>query len=296
MIRFGGPVFTTKGAKAAGAAESHGALADDPAALARAHKEKGYRAAFAPKVKLNEVEKIREIRKAFEKEDILIAEVGYWNNLLDTNPESRKKNRSEMLDSLVLAEELGANCVVGLAGSYCQGSVPSRHSEKNFSSEAFDEAVDMARYFIDTAKPKKAFFTYEIYQFGVVDSIEMIVRLIKAIDRKQFGVHLDLTNLINCPRAYWSSGEIMMECIRRFGDRIVAAHAKDVKMKEPSITVILEEVINGQGMLDIAACIHELNKLPQVIPYMMEHLKSEEEYDIAAANIRKIALAEGIKL
>jgi L-ribulose-5-phosphate 3-epimerase UlaE len=88
----------------------------------------------------------------------------------------------------------------------------------------------------------------------------------------------------------------MKECVRQFGEHIVAAHAKDVKMKEPAITVILEEVINGQGMLDIGTCIRELHKLPQVVPYMMEHLKSEEEYDMAAANIRKIALAEGIEL
>lgn len=294
MLRLGGPVFLGKNVKAAGAAERHGSIADDPIALAMAHKAKGYTAAYAPKVNLSETEKIRDIRKAFAQEDILIAEVGCWCNLMDTDPETRKKNRSDMLEALALAEELGANCVVGLAGSYCHGSAPSQHSEKNFSQEAFDEAVDMARYFIDSVKPQKTHFTYEIYQFGVVDSIEMIVKLLKAVDRKQFGVHLDLTNLVNCPRAYWTSGDIMRECIRQFGDRIVAAHAKDVKMKEPSITVILEEVLNGQGMLDIATCVRELNKLPQNIPYMIEHLKSEEDYDLAAAHIRKVALNEGI--
>lgn len=283
MIRFGGPIFGFNDM-------TH----FDPPALARAYKSKGYTAAYAPKVKLNETEKIKDIRKAFETEDIIIAEVGYWNNLMDTDPETKRNNRAEMLEAFRLAEELGAKCAVGLAGSYCHGSVPSSHSERNFSQEAFDEAVDMARYFIDSVKPKNAYFTYEIFQFGIVDSVEMIEKLLKAVDRRQFGVHLDLANLINSPRVYWKSGDIVRECIKRFGGRIVAAHAKDVIMKEPSITVVLEEVLIGQGMLDIAACIRELHKLPQDVPYMMEHLKTEEDYDRAAAHIRKVAFQEGI--
>lgn len=283
MIRFGGPIF------------GFNDMAHfDPQALARAYKFKGYTAAYAPKVKLNETEKIKDIRKAFEMEDIIIAEVGYWSNLLDTEPETKRSNIAGMLEAYRLAEELGARCVVGLTGSYCHGSVPGSHSARNFSREAFYEAVDMARYFIDSVKPKNTYFTYEIFQFGIVDSIEMIERLLKAVDRRQFGIHLDLANLINSPRAYWSSGDIVRECIKRFGDRIVAAHAKDVIMKEPSITVILEEVLIGQGMLDIAACIRELHELPQEVPYMMEHLKTEEDYDRAAAHIRKVALKEGI--
>lgn len=295
MIRLGGPIFQNN-IKAAGAAESHGAAADDPSLLARAHRAKGYTAAYAPRVRLTETEKIREIRKAFEKENVLIAEVGCWCNLLDLDPETRKKNRADMLNSLALAEELGANCVVGLAGSYCSGGVPSHHDAKNFSEEAFEEAVSMARYFIDSVKPKKACFTYEVYQFGVVDSVEMISRLIQAIDRKQFGVHLDLTNFINSPRTYWTTGEILRECICQFGDRIVAAHAKDAKMKEPSSSVLIDEVIPGQGNVDIAALVRELHRLPQQVPYMMEHLKTEEEYDQAAAHIRKVAAEQGILL
>jgi sugar phosphate isomerase/epimerase len=294
MLRLGGPIFLDSEAKAGGVAQSHGAVADDPVMLAKVHKAKGYTAAYAPNVKINETEKIRDIRKAFEAEDIMIAEVGYWENLLDLDPETRKKHRNEMLESLAVAEELGACCVVGLAGSYCHGIAPSAHKAENFSDEAFDEAVEMARYFIDEVKPKTTYLTYEVYQFGVVDTIANIEKLIKAVDRKQFGVHLDLTNFVNSPRTYWSSGDIMRECIKCFGDKIVAAHAKDVKMKDGSPSVILEEVLPGEGMLDIATCVRELDKLPQQIPYMMEHLNTEEEYDRAAAHIRNTAGNEGI--
>ena len=148
MIRFGGPVFmgTSKGA---GAGESHGARADDPAALAKAHKAKGFRAAYAPRVALADTDRIREIRQAFAAEDIMIAEVGYWENLLDTEPDEREKTRQAMVDALVLAEELGARCAVNILGSYCHGNGNFSHAPENFSENAFDDAVEIARTTID---------------------------------------------------------------------------------------------------------------------------------------------------
>lgn len=296
MIRFGGPVFLTRDERPAGAGESHGADALDPVALARAHKEKGYRAAYAPRVSLEATDGLRAVRQAFADEDIMIAEVGYWENLVDTEPETRKAHRQKMRDALALADELGARCAVNILGSYCHGNGNSKHVARNFSGEAFDEAVEMARSFIDEVKPTTACFAYEIFPFDVVDSPQEIARMIKAVDRRMFGVHLDLVNLINCPRAYWNSGAIMEECVALFGDRIAAAHAKDIKMREPAISVILEEVRAGEGGLDIGAFVRGLQGLPQEVPLMLEHLSSEAEYDLAAAHYRKVARAEGIEL
>jgi len=296
MIRFGGPIFNERDARAAGAGESHGAVVEDPVELARLHKAKGFTAAYAPKVNLKDGAMIRSVRDAFAREDIMIAEVGYWENLVDLDADSRAANRKSMIEALALAEELGARCAVDIFGSYCHGNGNSRHVAKNFGDEAFDEAVEMARCFIDEVKPKTSFFVYEIFPFSAIDSPAEIAKLLKAVDRKQFGVHLDLVNLINSPRAYWSSGAIMKECVELFGDRIVAAHAKDIKLREPAISVILEEVIAGEGGLDIAAFLQGLHQLPLEVPLMLEHLSNEQEYDRAAGHYRKIAAQEGIKL
>jgi sugar phosphate isomerase/epimerase len=296
MLRLGAPVFIHGEKKAAETGENHGAAAVDPEALAKAHRAKGYSAAYSPRVKMNQPELVKEVRRAFEAEDVMLAEYGNYKNFWDTDKQTRDRNREEMVEVLAVSEELGVRCAVGIVGSLCHGRVPTEHLEANFAQEMFEEAVDLARFFIDTVKPKTTFFAYEIFPFNVLDSPEMIVTFIHAVDRKQFGVHLDLVNLINCPRAYFTSGNLMKECIRLFGDRIISAHAKDVKLKEPSISVILEEVIPGGGGLDIAANIRELHKLAQTVPFMIEHLKSEEEYDRAAAHIRRVARKEGIDL
>jgi len=280
MIRFGGPVFEAN---------------DDPRVTAKAYKNKGYTAAYVPPVELNDKHRIKEIKEAFKAENIILSEVGYWENIRDTNEEIRKKNMDNLVNALYLAEELGACCAVDIFGLYGTGSGPKFVAE-NFSDHAFAEAVDVARYIIDTVKPETAYFTYEIFPFNVVDSPESIDKMLKAVDRKQFGVHLDLCNLINSPRAFFASGDIMRDCTKRFGDKIVAAHAKDLKLHEPAMSVMIEEVIPGTGRIDIHTFLRELHKLPQDIPVMMEHLSTEEEYDTAAAHIRKCAKEEGIEI
>ena len=104
--------------------------------MAKAHKKKGFRAAYAPVVKLGETVKIREIRRAFKAEDIMIAEVGYWENLLDTDSEERNRTRGAMVDALALAEELGARCAVNILGSYCHGMGMSKHTAEDHGGAA----------------------------------------------------------------------------------------------------------------------------------------------------------------
>ena len=296
MVKFGAPVFLANNQKAAGAGQSHGVSDFDPELLARKHVEKGFSAAYAPHIDINDTDLIRRTREAFKKAGVVIGEVGYWENLFDINEEGRKRNHRGMLDALALAEELGARCSVNVIGSYCGGHFINANDAKNFSEEAFDQAVENARYFIDQVKPKTTFFTYEIYEFSNNDSPENLERLLKAVDRPQFGIHLDLTNMVNSARNYYNHLDLLRDAIRRVGDRIVCSHIKDVRMRDGVVSVILEEVMPGTGIIDLRAYLREVNKLPQIVPMLIEHLDNEEEYDIAAAYVRKCAADEGITL
>ena len=296
MVKFGAPVFMNVDQKAAGAGQSHGVTDFDPEALARKHVEKGFSAAYAPHIDINDTDLIRRTREAFNKEGVVIGEVGYWENLLDTNEEGRKKSHQGMLSALALAEELGARCSVNVIGSYCDGHFVNANNAKNFSDEAFEQAVQNARYFIDQVKPKTAFFTYEIYEFSNNDSPENLECFLKAVDRPQFGIHLDLTNMVNSARNYYAHLDLLADTIKRVGNRIVCSHIKDVKMRDGVVSVILEEVMPGTGNIDIRAYLRAVNKLPQIVPMLIEHLSSEEEYDIAASYVRKCAAQEGITL
>lgn len=284
MIKIGGHVFPKREQDAR-----------DPEVLARLAKKMGYTAVYAPDyLTIDEPDEIRKAREAFEKEGLVIAEVGYWQNMLDTREEVRKKNREEMKKAFYLAEELGAKCVVNTAGSYCQGEGFTDHNPKNFSEEHFQDVVEMARYFIDEVKPSRTYFTYEVFMYNSIDSPEQYARLVKAVDRKMFGVHLDLTNMMRSPREIYMANDLVKRCVALFPDKIVSSHIKDAKLKRPAITTIIEEEIPGKGEVNLTPYIKELSKLPQTVTMMMEHYKNEEEYSIGLEYIKKIAEREGV--
>ena len=79
MIRLGGKVFLNDAVGGADIGVSHGDVDDDVYELARKHTEKGFRAAYCPKVSIDEGQRLRDIRDAFAGEDVVIAEVGASN-------------------------------------------------------------------------------------------------------------------------------------------------------------------------------------------------------------------------
>src|ERR1700680_573295 len=103
-MRLGGPIFVKS---------------DDPAVLAKAHRDLGYRAAYAPgNLSVNDKERIAGLIKEFARQDVVIAEVGAFNNPLDPNPETRRQNIAFGTDRLALADLLGARNCVDITGSY----------------------------------------------------------------------------------------------------------------------------------------------------------------------------------
>ena len=101
---------------------------------------------------------------------------------------------------------------------------------------------------------------------------------------------------MNSPRAFFSTGGIVHDCVRRFGDRIISSHIKDIKLQEPAGNVRIYDVIPGEGNIDFHTYIRELHKLPQEVPFLLEPMDSEEHCNQAVAYIRKCANEENIAI
>lgn len=271
-IRLGGPVFVES---------------DDPAEWAQAHLDLGYRAAYSPSVKLEDSEKIRSIVAESSARDIVIAEVGAWVNLLDSDPETRKKNLEFVINKLAIAEALGARCCVDIAGSYNPEVWSGPHPD-NFSRRFFEETVENCRNIIDAVNPKRSKFSLEMMGWCLPSTPDQYLELIRAIDREAFGVHIDICNLINSPERMYNNSALIRECFQKLGKWALSCHAKDVAWI-PENQVRFKEVIPGQGEVDYKTYLAELSKLDGDVPLMLEHLSSPDEYRQGAAHIRSVA-------
>jgi sugar phosphate isomerase/epimerase len=276
-IRLGGPAF---------------AKIEDPEALALAHRKLGYRAAYCPTVPLKDADRIRALSEAFSRHDVVIAEVGRWCNLLDADAEKRRQNLAAVTEGLALAEAIGARCCVDIAGSFSTTSWFGPHPD-NLSPRAFDAAVENARKIIDAAKPKRAKFCYEMMGWAVPDSPNSCVKLVKAVDRPAFGVHVDACNLINSPEKFYHNTALLNECFDELGQWIVSCHAKDLTW-DVEMNVHFREVAPGKGSLDYVTYLKRIAALPQNPPLMLEHLNTEADYADAREYIFEVGKKAGL--
>jgi len=275
-VRLGGPVYGDF---------------DDPVQWVKAVKSLRYGAANCPVQPGASAELIRSFSSEAKKNNILIAEVGVWNNMLDPNDTVREKALETNIISLQLADEIGACCCVNISGA--KGEIWDGPYPGNYSKETFNQIVENVRYIIDQVKPRNTFYSLEPMPFMLPDSPDSYLELVKAIGRDRFAVHLDPVNMISDPRRYFNNAEFLKECFSKLGPYIKSVHAKDITIM-PELTVHLEERRPGSGSLNYAVFLQEMSKL-KAIPMMMEHLDKPEDYILAAGYIRKIGAENEIR-
>jgi len=278
-IRLGGPVFKKY---------------SNPDEWITALNELNYKAAYCPVNPGAGSEEINAYKIAAQKADIVIAEVGAWSNPIDPDQSKSKAALEKCIKSLQLADEIGANCCVNISGSRNPEKWAGPHKD-NLTPETFDLIVESTRKIIDAVKPKNTFYALETMPWAYPDSVDSYEKLIKAIDRKQFGVHFDPVNLVVSPQVYYKNGEMISEAFKKLGQHIKSCHAKDILLLENELTPHLPEVRAGLGNLNYGVFLKELTAFKN-IPLMLEHLNSAEEYDLAAKYIRQVATENNIFL
>jgi sugar phosphate isomerase/epimerase len=277
-IRLGGPVFLKS---------------DDPAELAREHRRLGYSAAYCPNLKLEDKERIKAVESAYAKENVVIAEVGAWKNMLDPDPKTRAENMKYVSERLALAEAVGARCCVDIAGSFHPKVWYGPHP-RNLSQEFFDRTVENCRKIIDEVKPRRAKFCLEMMGWNLPRSADDYLKLIKAIERPAFAVHIDVCNLVNSPERFYNNAALITETFKKLGRWITSCHAKDLEWI-PEMNVHFVEVVPGRGEIDYSTYLKEIAALPAEAPLMIEHLRKPEEYEEGKNYIQKVAATNGLR-
>jgi sugar phosphate isomerase/epimerase len=277
-IRLGGPIFLKS---------------EDPNELAKEHRRLGYSAAYCPDVALSDAERIRAIRDAFASEGVVIAEVGAWRNMLDPDSDKREQNLKYIIERLALAEAVGARCCVDIAGSY-NPKVWFGPSPDNLSHQFFEATVSNCRHVLDAVKPTRTKFTIEMMGWSLPDGPDAYLKLIQAVDRKAFGVHLDVCNVINSPTLFYHNADMIKECFEKLGPWIVSCHAKDLHWNI-EYNLHFQEVIPGRGEIDYKAYLTQLAQCPVEAPLMLEHLKTADEYEEGKQYILRIGRDAGVR-
>ena len=274
-MRLGGPVFYQ---------------GNDPEGYALAHVDKGFKAAYCPPgIQSGMSDEIARYRKALDKHDIVLAEVGIWNNPLSRDKQIAREAFDYAVSRLALADELGAKCCVNVVGTWYEGNWYGP-SPENYTDDFFAYAVEVSRKIIDAVKPNHTKMTFELMPYIFLDSPAEYMRFLKALDRPSAGIHFDPANCIYSPRLLYNNAVFFEEAFRIFNNRIISIHLKDINIRTDPVSVLLDEVPIGEGNLDYIKLLRLIDtNLPRDTPAMLEHLPDEAAYDKATISVRNFA-------
>lgn len=250
-------------------------------------RDLGYSTVLSPVKKENATEEeIKAYVTHARQHNITIGEVGVWNNPMALDADVRKEAIDYCIRRLHLADELGANCCVNIAGARGEGWASLY--EDNYTDDTYALVVDTIREIIDAVKPTRTFYTIESMPWMVPDSPEQYLKLLKDVDRSAFGVHLDFVNMINSPKKYAQRDAFIKSCFDLLGPHIKSIHLKDIKFTEV-IPCHLEECQPGYGDLNFGKILQWCEGVDTDISVFVEHMSQQEDYKQAVKYIRDIA-------
>ena len=218
---------------------------------------------------------IDEYVRACANHDLVIAEVGAWKNVMDSDPAQRAENIKYCKARLRLADYVGARCAVNITGSASE--IWDGAHRGNYDPDFQKRMVETIQEIIDDVKPTRTFYTVEPMPWMVPDSPESYLDLIKKVDRPGFAVHMDAVNMMSSPKTLLFCREFLDNCFELLGPYIKSCHIKDVAL-EPKLTVRMPEAHCGCGRFDLKHYLKLADELSPDMPVIVEHLPNVEDY------------------
>ena len=255
-------------------------------------KELGYSAVIFP-VDYTAPKEIRQdYLKCARDNGLVIAEVGIWKNVMACDAAEKQAAIERSIRQLELAEEVGANCCVNIAGSLgirWDGFHPDQDTRAYY-----DAVVETTQRIIDAVQPEHTKFSLEPMPWMCPESPEEYLSLIRDIDRKAFAAHLDYANMINSLERYRKSSEFIDRCFDVLGEHILSIHAKDVRIDDSHLPLNINEVPPGQGIIDYSVVLRRAHALGADTPVVIEHLPDHEAYMAASRYVLSVAKQAGV--
>ncbi|NHF59559.1 sugar phosphate isomerase/epimerase [Flavobacteriaceae bacterium TP-CH-4] len=236
-------------------------------------------------------EKCIKIRDTFRRYNLPISCISSYTNLTDPIPGRRKANLDRLKKIIEHAHDLGSPYVPSETGTFHPDS-DWIHHPKNKTEQGYEECRDIIKELVDFSRDHGVTFVVETYVNNVIGSIEESLRLFADIDDPHLKLAMDPTNYFE----EHNIGDIDGTLNRIFdalSDKIVFAHAKDVKLVQEDKGVQLTEVtateghsLRGVGKIELPApglgdlnynlYLRRLAKAHPNLPIIIEHLEEED--------------------
>jgi sugar phosphate isomerase/epimerase len=213
---------------------------------------------------------LKRMTAAFEKQDLQVAGLYGYYNVIDPDP-ARRKYGEDRIELLIKNwKRFGSPIISTETGSYNPKS-EFLEDPKNFTEEGYKDCRAAFERLVREAEKNKAIIAIEPYWRNIIGTVERTERLFKDIPSESLMLTMDPCNYFrnqDLPKMR----PMLNEMFTRFGGRTVIAHAKDVKANGDA----QELPAAGLGVLDYPTYLRDLIGLGKDLFLVIEHLKIDD--------------------
>ena len=219
---------------------------------------------------------------------LVISEVHFLKNLFAPDGDARELRVQEARSLLRKADLMGARCLLGFAGSAHPSDNIGAPVAYNYTDGFKAELRDLVLRVLDGMDLSTAKYGLEASNKTFYYDPEGCAELIEMVDHPDFGVHLDMMNMVS-QTTYFHTTDLINRTFELLGDRILAAHLKDISWDWNYQFLKFDECIVGDGDMDYPAYVAHLAKMDVDFPCMCEHLEVENDYVVSFERLHQLA-------
>jgi len=211
-------------------------------------------------------EAAKKITSCFDRHGVRIASLYGYYNVVHPDPAKRRHGEARMEFYIANWKRFGCPVISTETGTFNRDSewagAPENETEEGYAQcrAAFER---LAR----AAEKTGAVIAIEAYWRNVISSIERAARLFRDVQSPALKLVMDPCNFFRKEQLPQMQA-MLQEMFKQLGDRIVVAHAKDVKAAADGTDLPAA----GQGVLDYPLYLRLLAQLNRPLDLVIEHL------------------------
>jgi len=213
---------------------------------------------------------VKKVRAALERQQLAVAGLHGYYNMVAPDPEVRRKGRQHMEFMLANWQQFGSPHVITETGTCAPRNDPDA-ARKNASEEAYQDLKQEVAPLVKLAEKSGAIINIESSWRQVIGTIDRAERLLREIPSPALKLTLDPANFFR-PQDLPDTKPMLEDMFRRLGPNIVMAHAKDVRLTGEK----QEYPPAGQGMIDYQTFLVRLAELYRPMDLVLEYLKLDD--------------------
>ena len=211
-------------------------------------------------------EAVKKIRAAFDRHGLHVAALFGYYNVVDPDVARRRRGEDRLKFCLENWKRLGC-AVVSTETGTLNAQSEWAESPENTTERAFVQCRDALAGLASFAEKAHAVVSIEAYWRNVIDSIDRAERLFREVKSPALRLVMDPCNFFRKEQLPQMQ-TMLADMFQRLGDRIVVAHAKDVKAADNGTDLPAA----GRGVLDYPLYLRLLARLDRPLDLIVEHL------------------------